>query len=99
MTNLVERLRIPEGAASTGIPTSWLNEAADEIERLQGLLEVAREALNDLYISCPTSLECHQFHHAKRDRHSALDECKPREEYLSAIKRAHEALAKIKGEG
>ncbi len=68
-------------------------------ENIICLIELVRQmgkALNRLYVSCPTSLECHIFHHSNRDKHNYKEECGPRQEYLAAISKAADALAKYK---
>ena len=65
------------------------------IIHLLDLIAQCKGALRDLYVSCPTSLECQSFHHSKREQHSYKDECGPRESYLDAIKKSAEALAAI----
>lgn len=50
-------------------------------------------ALNELYVTCPTSLECKDFHHSKSERHSGDQPCKPAADFLSALTKARTALS------
>lgn len=55
-------------------------------------IEALRKALNALYITAPTSLECQHFHHGRLERHAFGAECGPREKYLEALRNTEEAL-------
>lgn len=52
-----------------------------------------REALQRLYIAAPTSLECKDFHHSKREQHCYDEKCGPAQKYLAALKQVAEAIA------
>ena len=71
-------------------------------ERLSAMREQLAEAQKDtalwralckqLWVACPTTLECRAFHHAKQDQHRMTETCRPQEEYLAAIDAVNQAM-------
>lgn len=75
----------------------------DELKATQALCDALRtknktlrDALKTLYLTCPTTLDCRNFHHSKSEQHSYLDSCKPAADYEAALKQSREALGKTK---
>lgn len=55
-------------------------------------IEVLEKALSDLYVKCPTSLECKDFHHSKGERHAVDGPCGPADDFIAALSAASAAL-------
>ena len=69
---------------------------SNKIGQLEAERDELKAALNRLYVACPTTLECHHFHHSKRERHSYIEPCGPADEYLEALNQARAELAKVR---
>jgi hypothetical protein len=61
-------------------------------------LDVAQEALKNLFLSSPIALECNDMHHAKKDQHEYDEDCPVLSRYEDALSGAREALAQIGGD-
>lgn len=72
------------------------DEAAAHLRALDASHQRLKEALNDLYLACPTSLECKDFHHSKSERHSGDQPCKPAAAFLLSLSAARAALEQAK---
>jgi outer membrane protein assembly factor BamD (BamD/ComL family) len=71
-------------------------QAIKVIESLEARVKELESALNRLYLSCPTDINCHNMHHTKSERHSYDVTCPVVTEYYEAIKAAQAALKKEK---
>lgn len=76
-----------------------LNDAADTFLVMKVELEEAKKdaalwkaLCKQLWVACPTTLECRAFHHAKQDQHRMTETCRPQEEYLAAIDAVNQAM-------
>lgn len=86
----IDRSEALEQAARSGIEAR--REVAEQMREL-------REALHALYIAAPVTLECHHFHHSKAEQHSALERCKPKQDYFDALEMARKKIDAARGGG
>lgn len=89
-----------EGFADTlpayGFNPKPLRDTAAHLRALDASHQRLVKALNDLYLACPTSLECKDFHHSKSERHSGDQPCKPAAAFLLSLSAARAALEQAK---
>ncbi len=70
----------------------------DRKELLMDVVDLVKQrddllfALNRLYIACPKTLMCQNFHHSKKDRHSYIEACGPADEYIDALQNARDVI-------
>lgn len=84
----IDRAEALEQAARSGIKAR--RDVAEQMREL-------RDALHALYIAAPVTLECHHFHHSKAEQHSALERCKPKQDYFDALEMARKKIDAARG--
>mgnify|MGYP000635539656 CR=1 FL=1 len=90
---------IKERDALSKLADKWnfeCDELREDNKRLAAENKVLRDALKTLYLTCPTTLDCRNFHHSKSEEHSYLASCKPAADYEAALKQSREALGETK---
>ena len=77
------------------INTHWIpaNEGlAKQLAEAKKDAALWKALCKQLWVACPTTLECRAFHHAKQDQHRMTETCRPQEGYLAAIDAVNQAM-------